>query len=481
MRPRSVSTRNLIRICSTFISLSICLLSCKKLVDVAAPDTQLTNTNVYSTDETAIAAMNGVYTHISASYLFSGGITSMSLFPGLSADELNVVTSGGAMFIDYYTNNLSNTSTGSSDFWNNIYPLVYDVNSIITGLNGASGLTPAIKKQLMGEAEFMRAFFYFYLVNLYSDVPLIITTNYAANAIMARTPQAQVWQQIISDLKDAESLLSPNYLDGTLLNVTTTRVRPTKWSALALLARVYLYTGDWSDAESQADSVLSNSGTFNLLMNLNDVFLKDSAETIWELQPVNSNQNTQEASFFILSGAPNFLFPVYLDSMLVNAFEPGDQRKVNWVDSVIAGGTYYYAYKYKAGYSTSNNLEDEVVFRLAEQFLIRAEARARQGNIANALIDLNTIRNRAGLSSLGDSNESSLLLDILHERQVELFTEWGHRWLDLKRYGVINSVMGSPGNECSKKSGTWDSAAQLYPIPLFDLQHDVNLLQNTGY
>jgi hypothetical protein len=120
------------------------------------------------------------------------------------------------------------------------------------------------------------------------------------------------------------------------------------------------------------------------------------------------------------------------------------------------------------------------VLRLSEQYLIRAEAEANVGDSTDAISDLNVIRARAGLSSYADTTQGSLLSAILHERQVELFTEWGHRWFDLCRSGNAISVMSTV---CPQKGGTWNPNGYqvLFPIPKTELINDVNLTQNPGY
>jgi len=98
--------------------------------------------------------------------------------------------------------------------------------------------------------------------------------------------------------------------------------------------------------------------------------------------------------------------------------------------------------------------------------------------LLDAQADLNAIRTRAGLPNTIASTQPALLTAIQHERQVELFTEWGHRWLDLKRTGNIDAVMTII---CSQKGSSWSSYQQLYPLPLVDIQMDPNLVQNIGY
>ncbi|MFY0254155.1 RagB/SusD family nutrient uptake outer membrane protein [Chitinophaga sp. 30R24] len=420
----------------------------------------------------------------------NAGLPSVSLLLGLSADELTLF--GGASsqtgdLIPYYLNILTSSSP-PLDFTQNLYPMLFTVNSAIEGIEQSSSLTPAVKQQLLGEAKFMRGFIYFYLVNLYGDLPLALTTDYTKNRLLSRTPQNEVYQQIITDLIDAESSLSTNYLAGDAITVSTDRIRPTKWAATALLARVYLFTGDWPNAETEASKIIENGALFSLT-SLDSTFLANNQGAIWQLQPVDLpsyTTNTPEARYFVLpdSVGPNISYPVYLSNSLVNSFETGDQRSVHWIDSTIVKASpnppiiYYYAYKYKVIAPNAPVTEYSVVFRIEEQYLIRSEARAQQNNIAGAQEDLNIIRHRASLGDTPASSRTDLLTAILRERRAELFTEWGHRWIDLKRTKTIDAVMLL---EAPKKGSTWNTTAQLYPFASSDLLKDPNLVQNPGY
>jgi hypothetical protein len=337
----------------------------------------------------------------------------------------------------------------------------------------------------------MRAFFYFYLVNLYGDVPLALTTDPAINSVISRASEQQVYQQIIDDLLEAENLLSETFLDGSLsvYSGIPERVRPTKWAAAALLARVYLYYGkligdisNYANAETQATSVIDNTSLFRLPA-LNSVYLKNSREAIWQIQPVAPGRNTEEGFTFILpqSGPNSYLNPVYLSNNLLNSFEVGDLRKSEWVSSItpVTGtATYYFPYKYKSTITTGSATEYLMILRLAEQYLIRAEARAQQNNIDGAKTDLNAVRNRAGLLNTTANDKTEMMAAVLHERQVELFTELGHRWFDLKRTKAVDLVMNSV---TPIKGGTWQTTDQLYPIPVADIIRNSTLKQNPGY
>jgi hypothetical protein len=170
-----------------------------------------------------------------------------------------------------------------------------------------------------------------------------------------------------------------------------------------------------------------------------------------------------------------------MSPFLYNAFEPNDRRFSEWVGVDSSTGTsYFFPYKYKQAITGNPVTEYTMVFRLAEQVLIRAEAEAELNDLADAALDLNAIRNRAGLPNTTAANQAQLLAAILQERKIELFTEWGHRWLDLKRTGNIDQVMGS-GGVTAAKGGSWNSDWALFPIPLAELQRDPNLSQNSGY
>jgi hypothetical protein len=465
---------------------------CKKLVEVDAPGNNLNAANVYSKDATAIAAVTGVYASMSSPQtdLTGNSMVAMTLFGGLSADELTLFNLNNVILLDYYRNNLSSTSSGingATFLWNAAYDHIFTMNGAIEGLTASNSLTPAVKQHLLGEAKFIRAFCYFYLTNLYGDVPLILQTNWQNNTSASSTSQTDIYKQIVQDLKDAKDLLTDNYLGSNLIVSSAERIRPNKGAAEALLARTYLYTKDWPNADAEATAVIVTKPMYDTVSLTIGVFTKNSMETIWALQPVASgtSSNTGDGLIYILPTAgPNISnYPVYLSKNVVNSFETGDLRKKNWIDSVKPAGTaFYYPKKYKIGAVSTTTQEYEIVFRLAEMYLIRAEARAQQNNLSGAIADLDVIRKRSGLPLIANTNpgisQSALLTAILHERQVELFTEWGHRWLDLKRTNTIDNVMNLV---TPQKGGSWSSYKALFPIPYSETQKDKNLIQNSGY
>ncbi len=439
---------------------SIAIPSCKKFVDIPSPKNELGTTAVYSDSLTAVASQTIIYSQMAGSSTYI-----IPFYTGLSSDELLNFSTNPAIS-EFYANALESSNGSVRSFWNQTYQYIYYANAVMEGLKSSAEISNSLKDQLTGEAMFVRAFWNFYLVNLFGDIPLILTTDYKENQYAKRMPVAKVYQQIIEDLISAQNLLTPDYsyFNGE-------RIRPTKWAATALLSRVYLFKGDWENAETQASQIINNNTDFSLSSNLDNVFLANSNEAIWQLMPVNPNQNTAEGYFFILNDIPN---TVSLSNGLINNFEPGDQRRQDWIDSIsVSGKVYYFPYKYKVK-SSSVLTEYSMVLRLAEEYLIRAEARVEQNNIPGAQADLNVIRNRAGLPNTGADNKNDLLKAIGHERRVELFCEWGHRWLDLKRTNVADDIL-------SPMKPNWRPTSVLFPIPSMELQNDPYLTQNPGY
>jgi starch-binding outer membrane protein, SusD/RagB family len=448
------------------IFISLLLGSCRKFIQIEPSPNLTASATVFQDNATATAAVLGLYTDMRSSansYCNAGA----SLFGALSSDEIyNTTTS--TTYDPYYFNDLqASTASVSSNFYAIAYKNIYRINAVLEGLSVSSGITDSLKRQLQGEMLVCRAFNYFYLVNFFSDVPLVTVTDYRVSSAIARTPVSDVYRQIEEDLLTAQALLPAGYANAN-------RSRPNKWTATALLARVYLYRGDWLKAENEAAQVI-NAGPYNLLSNLNNVFLIASTETIWQLPSGNDASNTAQGGVYVPSGTtvrPTFA----MTSQLLNVFEVGDQRKGSWLKSnTVSSVQYFYPNKYKVRTTVPPVTEYNVMLRLAEIYLIRAEARAKQDKLTEAKADLNAIRTRAGLSGTPAVTKEEILAAIVKERRTELFTEWADRWLDLKRTGQINHVLSGV------KGTNWQLTDQLYPIPEDELNYNPRLTQNPGY
>lgn len=455
----------------------LCLLaivnySCEEFVQIDPPKTQLVREAAFRSDESAHAAIRGIYNQmINDGGFASGNSSSVTLLAGLSADEFESHTSGNDLFYSY---SLDPRNSAIKNLWDTGYKYIYYANAAMEGLAASTGVSEAVRKQLIGESKFNRAFCNFYLVNLFGQIPIITGTGYQDNATAIRKPISEVYDHIILDLTDATSMLddSYNFSNGE-------RVRANKWAATALLARVFLYTGNWNNAIQQATFVINQTDLFKLVPDPQNVFLKNSDEAIWQLMPVSPGANTNEARIFLPPSAQSPPTFVSLSHTLLESFESGDNRKTSWTDnSVVNESEYHYPKKYKVRVVGEPLTEYSMVIRLAELYLIRAEALAKLGRLSEAIADVDVIRARAGLSLIQDTDpamsQAELLSRIEHERQIEFFAEWGHRWFDLKRTDRCDEVLGQLKPE-------WQPVYALYPIPKFDRDNNSNLSQNPGY
>lgn len=439
---------------------------CENFVEVDLPSTQLTDVAVFEDTGTADAALTSIYTKMRDGVLVAGTGVGVSTLLGTYADELDYSSSANLPAQAFYENSLLPTNLTLSSTWNGVYNLIYAANAVLAGVAASDSISIADKDRLMGEAYFVRAYLHFYLVNLYGEVPYVVSTDYKINAVISKMSVANVYAAITIDLQHAVSLLPEDYISAE-------RVRPNRGTAYSLLARTKLYAGDWMEALAYSDLVIG-SPLYTFVGDVNEVFLKSSTGTIWQLKPLFDGTNTLEAQNFIFLTAPP---PAYsLRSDLVDEFELGDLRKTNWVGTVTDGSsTWYYPFKYKQNEATGSSEEYSILFRLEEQYLIRAEAKAQLNYLDGSKDDLNKIRNRAGLGNSTANTQEDLLAAILQERKMEFFSELGHRWFDLKRTGTANSVLGA------KKIG-WDARDLLFPLPQSELLLNPNLLpQNAGY
>lgn len=449
------------------LTCTLFLISCKKYVQIPPPQNQLVSELVFADDQTANATLAGLYTSYNS---YNGQFANVngSFLPAMGADEFYYAFS----VADYDEFRSADLSTGNSrvnSFWEAPYSLIYHANAILEGLAKSTGVTAASKQQFRGEAKFLRAFNYFYLVNYFGDVPLILNTDYKVNTLLPREKKEKVYESIVKDLIDAEADLSDTYINGA-------RTRANKSAATALLARTYLYLQQWDKAEAEATKVITNP-QYQLLTDLNSIFLKNSKEAVWQLESVNKSTagvNTWEG-FSIVPATPTGRAYYNLYDELVNAFESGDLRKDSWTKTYVTGGkTYYFPYKYKIRTSTTVS-EYSMVIRFAELYLIRAEARTQLNNLDGAKDDLDQIRHRALLGSLPiNLSQTQMKQAVAKERRIELFSEWGHRWFDLRRTGKSIEVL-------SPLKPAITSTDLFYPIPLSAIKTNPNLIQNDGY
>jgi len=452
------------------------LVSCTKYLEVDPPNDKLESNTVFADSVSASSTLTGIYSTFMAGN--TGFLGYKSALPGLEADDLYYSGLDNSL-LEFANNNLQINNARINTIWTELYAQIYRCNSIIEGVTKSTGISSSAKLKLKAEAFFVRAFCYFYLVNNFGQVPLIVETTYPNTATAGRSSVSDIYKQIIADLVIAKAGLPDTYF-------TPNRARPNKWTAAALLSRCYLYTKDYAAAETEASGIIQRTDLYIINPDLSSVFKKESMESIWQLAPVLSSYNTFDG--YLFTGSPGII-PLYtLTQGLYNAFSTNDKRKSSWIGSqTINSTTYYYPNKYKLNSgSAGNNIEYEIVFRLAEQYLIRAEARAMQNNLTgtnSASNDINIIRNRAGLNDITAITQEAILTVLEAEKRCEYFAEWGHRWLDLKRWPSNINVGQKRADDvlAPLKGSNWQSTDVLYPIPSDQIQLNVNLTQNDGY
>lgn len=440
------------------IFLIVLLCACSKMVDIETPKNQLTTDKIFKDSTSVKAALYNVYvslekTHYPASNKYLSNYT----------DELLSTANP-----DWNNSRLSALTGTHNSNWAALYNAIYQCNMLLEELP-KTVFQPAFVKQITAEALFLRAYCNFYLVNLFGFVPLLTATNVNENSIAKQSDSTRVYQHLLKDLLLAKELMS---------STNNTKIRVGKDAIIAFLAKIHLYQRNWLSAE-QLSNDLINSGKYTPLVVPELAFKANSKESI--LQFASQNGFVAEATAIIPANSTT-IPPYHFTAGFYNSFEQGDLRRANWMamNTVTLGGlstSYYYPFKYKNRTLNTSTPEDLIVFRIAEQYLIRAEARAQLGRLtgaASALEDLHVIRQRAGLIPLNLINKQQILDAIYEERRHEMFFENADRFMDLKRSGRLNDVM-------QKDKPTWIKSSSLLPIPTASINANPNLKQNEGY
>ncbi|ASZ13895.1 RagB/SusD family nutrient uptake outer membrane protein [Chitinophaga pendula] len=447
--------------------------SCKKMLEISPPKSEISAETVFKDASTATAALTSIYYKMAGNEGTSVGLD-LTKISGVYSDELQNQNSN---YRNYYLNFMNGNAINPSSMWSVPFTYIYEANIVLEGVQKSDKLNEKVKKQLSGEALFIRSFWFYYLIELYGTVPYIVTTDYSVNQKLPGLSQKEILLNLITDLKRAEELISSEYMNGNTNGVTVDRVRPNKAAVRALLARVFLTAGEYVLAEQYSTQVI-NDVRYGLAM-LDEVFLVNSVEAIWQVAisfDNSINYATIEGQYLLIN-QPNP--DVSLSRHLLQAFEDGDRRLKSWVGIFTAGpkDTLYFPNKYKLAISNTP-IERSTILRLAEQYLIRSEARCRLGELAGAAEDISLIRNRAGLGIFKTSSQKLTFQAIVEERRREFFCEWGHRWIDMKRLDVVDSIMHK---EATFKGAIWATYKKLWPLPESDLNRNPNLKQNPGY
>ncbi|WP_420155096.1 RagB/SusD family nutrient uptake outer membrane protein [Siphonobacter sp.] len=432
--------------------LTASLISCDKYLD-ETPNNALPAATAIRDAGTARAAINGAYSRVQ-SYYASG-------YPTLGTITTDNVIFNGTLsqYLQLDQNAVTPDNAITLDVYQSIYRAINTVNSIIAYVPAINdpNLGSTEKNTILGKAYFIRALGYFDLGRAWGGVQLQLTPTTTLDGLkgIKRSTLKQTYDQVLADLTKAEELLAED---------ATTRNRAQKSTARALRARVHLYRKEWAEAETYASQVIGNT-KYALVKPYKTFFTSPflSQESVFELSFSTNNRNSYWNLWYPSSlGGQYTLKPSATIVEKLNNPAIGGSRK-----ALLAGtGNNVYGVLYN---TSATSTDPSYVIRIAELYLIRAEARAQQNKLTEALADLNTVRSRADVAAATASTKDALLLAIEEENNVEFAFE-AHRWFDLVRTGRTVAVLGLTNSQY------W-----VFPFPYQDVLSDPDLEQNPGY
>jgi len=447
--------------------------SCKKELN-EEPFTTFSDVDAFSSADRIDKSAVGMYNALQNANYLNGRVL---IYADIRGTDVVPNTFFGNMGFFGLTQANDGVVTGA---WQAAYRTINETNLFVKNFTPKIALvTPAKADQYLGEAKYIRALSYFYLVNLWAQpysftagathlgVPLILEAAADPFALSNNVPRATVkavYDQIEADLLDAEAKLPATYLDAY-----TKTSRATKPAARALLARLYLYKKDYTKAATYANTIITSG--LHALQATPDVPFRTytTSESIFSVAfDGGDNPNTNNSLGQHYGSQARADLP--LAATFVALFNPIDLRRTSLM-RVASGNTW--TTKYNAG-----TTDWAPISRYAEILLIRAEALANlaSGTTADAaaITLLNQIRTRAGVPSVTPTTKQDLLDAIYLERRFELYAE-GQGSLDYLRTGRdIPAHSGVPLT-------AWGSNYCVLPIPFYDLQKNPNLVPNPGY
>lgn len=463
-----------------------------------SPDTFVSSSDFYKTEENFTQALNGAYESLRGIYsngYVMGEMRSDNahyIYKQNDRGDQNVEKEDIDGFVDDPLNSYTEQKYVAC------YEGISRTNIILDRIENADFSEDA-KNKIIGETKFLRAFYYFELVQYFGGVPLylheVTTQNETA---LPRASKDEVYARILEDAKDALAKLP---------ETQTAKGRVTKGSANTLLGYVYMTLKNYAEAEKYLQAVL---GKYDLVPNYANIFdptNKNNEESIFEIQYQQGNQDQE--SNWAYQFIPALTNTVVITGVvgnngliggwntptqdLLDSYEEGDLRR----DASVADGytdgegnfvAVHFVKKYLHAHQNYNNTdEDWMVYRYADVLLLLAECLNEGGEPAEALPYLNQVRNRAGLGNTTTTDQTGLREIIAHERRVELAFE-NHRWLDLVRTGKAIEVMNAFGEKMKQEhvyllARTYqvNEDKLIFPIPQTEITLNDQLQQNPGY
>ncbi|MDQ0477464.1 RagB/SusD family nutrient uptake outer membrane protein [Chryseobacterium sp. MDT2-18] len=449
----------------TAVFLLSSLQSCHDLLDVNFPVSQIGSSQVFESVGSADAALSNLYSDLQTYSLFSGGMEGAGALLGTYTDELisyELYTQNGT--IDLYNNVQGSSNITVKAIWTTAYSEIYTANALIEGIEKSTAIGEEDRNRLKGEALFLRSLLYFYLNQIYGDIPYTVTTDYTVNKSLNKTPSSELLLKIQDDLYTAVGLLKDDYRNPE-------RIYPNRKTAELLLATVLMTRQEYAAAEPVLRGVVE-SALYQWEPDVSATFKKSGRHILWQLKPLQPYDPTNEALLYYFDSALPTTYSLSPD--LDASFEAGDLRKQQWITEIPVGSAPFY----RAGKYTrliDNADEYSVVFRLEEAYLLLAEALAQQGKLTEALPYLNAVKQKAETAAAPSSfTKEQLLNSILDENRKEFFTERGIRFITLKRANRLSDL--------SLTKPQWKSHHQVWPLPFSELSLNPNLKpQNNGY
>jgi hypothetical protein len=471
------------------------VMSCDSFLD-PNPSDRLAPENFYKTSADAVAAVNGVYAHTKGPYALA-----IWYVADIATDDIVAgprFGSDGHRMSDYI---FDATEWPLGDIWGSAYGLINRANAVLDRVPGIA-MDATLRTRLLGEARVLRALAYFNLVRCFGDVPLLeheVKSLVGLN--VPRTPAAQVYALIVSDLQQAAAGLPASYSGADVGRVTS-------GTAQALLAKVYLTQNDWTNAAQTAGQVIA-SDRYALLANWKDnfriAFEITNPESIFEINydgVLDPGSGSVHTLFSIPSGYPGgdayglMYIPASLQSLYAAADERGNNgtfmtsphtdqlgRVVSWTDPPGPAFNKYLDESDAQNMNTrawQRQANNWIVLRFADVLLMYAEAvneggAATAGTAENAL---NLVRVRAGIAPVSGLSQQAFRDSLRLERRREFVFE-GHRWFDLSRWGLLDSAIRAKLAELGKPVHGVPSS--LLPIPQAERDINPNLTQNPGW
>jgi len=470
--------------------------SCKKNFVDLSPTSDLTAENYYTTGDRLEKVLIGAYNIFQTEYY------QYDIYMNTDGRSDNCYVNGDNATAEWPLENFTYNSTNGNITrdWAYLYNTIKATNVVLENIPKVvsdPAFTSDVKNHISGEAKFLRAFAYFQLVTLWGDCPLVLTSDNAGNYFPARNKTTDVYSQIVSDLKVADSTLKATPYNGEVGRVT-------KGAADALLAKVYAQMGDYTNCLTYCDAVMT--GPYSLVPNYANLWgeaNKNNSESIFEIQHLANSAGLWGSELFNYVSSDNWPKRNTPAQSLTDAFN-AESDTVRLKASVVYQnvsipfdfpvGAYNttvtplpFPNKLPGADGSYNRSENQTMIRLADIILLKAEALNQTGQTAQAIPLINSIRTRVKLAGTTATSKNDVATAILKERRLELAFE-GHRWNDLLRTDangtisiitLLNSLSGASGPLNYNLNA--DRHQLLFPIPLQDLQINKNLVQNPGY